>query len=85
MMSNKQKLVISLLKRVRQTSVRGAIEQMWEVDLLDKKALERLYIATEVERRVRAGEGKTNAIRQLAAELDCSYEKVRNIVYKKQN
>ena len=39
-MSNRQKLVISLLKRVRQTSVRGAIEQMWAEDLLDKKALE---------------------------------------------
>lgn len=85
MRSNRQKLVISLLKRVRQQSVRGAIEQMWEEDLLDKKALERLYIVTEVERRVRAGEGKTNALKQLATELDCSYEKVRNIVYKKQN
>lgn len=82
-MRNKQKLLNSLLSRVRQKSLHGAIEQMWEEGLLNQTAIERLYIGHEVERRVRAGEGKMRAIEQLSAELGCSYEKVRAAVYQK--
>ena len=59
---------------------------MWNEGLLNRTALERLYIEREVGRRVRAGESKTKAIEQLSEELSCSFEKVRSAVYhKKQN
>jgi hypothetical protein len=56
---------------------------MWEQGLLDKRAIERLYINSEIERRVRDGEAKTRAMQQLSCELGCSYEKVRAVVYNK--
>ena len=58
---------------------------MWNENLLDKRALERLYINSEVDRRVRAGEGKTKAIEQISQELGCSYEKARGAVYNKKH
>ena len=82
-MQNKRKLLISLLDRIEQNNLTSAVEQMWNENLLDKRALERLYINSEVERRVRAGEVKTRAMQQLSDELGCSYEKVRAVVYNK--
>ena len=82
-MKNRQKLLNSLLSRIGHKSIGGAIEQMWNENLLNLKNLERLYIGREVEHRVRAGESKVRAIEQLAQELGCSYEKIRSVVYKK--
>ena len=82
-MQNKRKLLISLLDRIEQNNLTSAVEQMWDEGLLDRTAVERLYIEREVGRRVRAGESKTKAIGQLSEELSCSYEKVRAAVYYK--
>lgn len=82
-MQNKRKLLIALCNKIEARTLSGAIEQMWNEGMLDRKALERLYIGAEIERRVRAGEAKTRAIEQLSEELNCSYEKVRTAVYRK--
>lgn len=82
-MHNKRKLLAVLTSKIARGSIREAIEQMWNENLLDVRALERLYIGTEVEHRVRAGEVKTKAMEQLSTELGCSYEKVRAAVYHK--
>lgn len=82
-MRNKRKLLIALCNKIEAHTLTGAIEQMWDEGVLDRKALERLYIGTEIERRVRAGEAKTKAMEQLSEELNCSYEKVRTAVYQK--
>jgi hypothetical protein len=82
-MMNKRKLLTTLLRRVEQRSINESVNLMWEQGLLDKRAVERLYINSEVERRVRAGEVKTRAMQQLSDELGCSYEKVRAVVYNK--
>ena len=82
-MDNKRKLLISLYDKIGRSNLPDAIEQMWNEGLLDKRALERLYIGTEIGRRVRAGEVKTQAIEQLSRELNCSYEKIRAAVYHK--
>lgn len=85
-MTNKRKFLISLLDNIEQTNISSAVEQMWDMGLLNRTALEKLYIDKEISRRVRAGESKTRAIEQLSEELSCSYEKVRAAVYyKKQN
>lgn len=80
-MGNKRKFLISLLNNMEQKSLDRAVEQMWNEGLLNRTALERLYINSEVDRRVRAGEVKTKAMAQLSEELNCSYEKVRTAVY----
>ena len=85
MMHNKRKLLTALSKRIARTSITEALEQMWNDRLLDIRALERLYIGTEVEHRVRSGEVKTKAMEQLSIELGCSYEKVRAAVYQKKH
>lgn len=79
----RRKLLIGLLHQLGSCTLPNAVEQMWEESLLNKAALERLYVRSEVARRVRGGEAKTKAIKQLADELNCSYEKVRYAVYKK--
>ena len=84
-MRNKRKLLIALMNKIGRNPLPEAIEQMWREELLDIKALERLYINSEVERRVKAGEGKTRAIEQLSQELGCSYEKARGAVYNKKH
>ena len=79
-----RKLLISLLNVVQNKSLSDAVKEMWQQGLLNKVALERLYINNEVQRRVRAGEIKVRAIDQLSREMNCSYEKVRAAVYNKQ-
>lgn len=82
-MMNKRKFLTSLLKRVEARTFSESVDAMWEQGLLNKRAIERLYINSEIERRVRAGEVKTKAMQQLSYELGCSYEKVRAVVYNK--
>ncbi len=84
MNQNKRKLLISLLDQVRNQSLNEAVDTMWQQGLLNRVALERLYINNEVQRRVRAGEIKVRAIDQLSKEMNCSYEKVRAAVYDKE-
>lgn len=79
-----RKLLISLLGIVQNKSLSEAVKMMWQQGLLNRTALERLYIGNEVQRRVRAGEVKVRAIDQLSREMNCSYEKVRAAVYNKQ-
>ena len=79
-----RKLLISLLNVVQNKSLSEAIKVMWQQGLLNKVAVERLYISNEVQRRVRAGEIKVRAIDQLSREMNCSYEKVRAAVYNQQ-
>lgn len=84
MKQTERKLLISLLDQVRDKSLAEAVKTMWQQGLLNRVALERLYINNEVQRRVRAGEMKVRAIDQLSKEMNCSYEKVRAAVYDKQ-
>lgn len=84
MKQTERKLLISLLDQVRDKSLAEAVKTMWQQGLLNRVALERLYINNEVQRRVRAGEMKVRAIDQLSKEMSCSYEKVRAAVYDKQ-
>ncbi len=83
MKQNDRKLLISLFDNIRAKSSTEAVEYMWHNGLLNRTAVERLYIGNEVARRVRAGESKCAAIQQLSSELNCSYEKVRTAVYHK--
>jgi hypothetical protein len=79
----KRKLITSLLNKVQHRNLAEAVELMWDSNLLNRKALEKLYIDNEVGRRVRAGEIKVRAIEQLSTDLGCSFEKVRAVVYDK--
>lgn len=68
MNQNERKLFISLLDRVQQKSPREAVEYMWQSGLVNRKAIERIYITSEVNRRVRLGESKCKAIEQVSKE-----------------
>ena len=83
MKNNERKLLTSIFDNIKSKSSVEAVEYMWERGLLNRTAVERLYISREVARRVRAGETKSTAIRQLSSELNCSYEKARGAVYYK--
>ena len=72
-----------MLDNVHNKSLSEAVSIMWQQGLLNKAAIERLYINNEVQRRVRGGENKTRAIAQVSMELECSYEKARAAVYYK--
>lgn len=81
MKQNERKFLTSLLDNIKSKSSVETVEYMWNSGLLNRTAVERLYISNEVARRVRAGETKCAAIRQLSSELNCSYEKARTAVY----
>jgi hypothetical protein len=66
MKQNEKKLIRSLLDKVYNKSLSEAVDIMWQQGLLNRVALERLYINNEVQRRVRAGEVKVRAIEQLS-------------------
>lgn len=77
-----RRLVAVLLNNLRNKSLTDAVSMMWRQGLLNRTALERLYITAEVEHRVRNGETKSGAIERISKEMSCSYEKVRAAVYK---
>ena len=83
MKSIERKLLTSLLSNVPTHNLSDAVTMMWKQGLINRTALERLYIRNEVQRRVRNGESKVRAIEQLSNEIACSYEKVRSAVYNK--
>lgn len=83
MNTTERKLLTSLLSSVPSGNLHDAVNAMWQRGLLNRVAIERLYIQNEVNRRVRGGEAKMRAIEQLSSELGCSYEKVRGVVYSK--
>lgn len=83
MNTTERKLLTSLLSSVPSGNLHDAVNAMWQRGLLNRVAIERLYIQNEVNRRVRGGEAKMRAIEQISSELGCSYEKVRGVVYNK--
>lgn len=83
MKNNERKLLTSIFDNIKSKSSIETVEYMWNSGLINRSAVERLYISREVARRVRAGETKSTAIRQLSSELNCSYEKARGAVYYK--
>ncbi|MBR4850133.1 MAG: hypothetical protein IKV09_04300 [Alistipes sp.] len=78
-----RKLIYPLLRLVEGKTPDNIIELLWSKGLLDYLAVERLYIASEVERRVCCGESKMRAIEVVAYDIGCSYEKARAAVYRK--
>lgn len=85
MRRNDRKLLTSLRNAIGTKSGVEVVEYMWQRGLCNRPAVERLYFTAEVERRVRAGETKCRAIKQVSTEMSCSYEKVRTAVYSKQS
>ena len=81
MTRNERKFMVAAMNGLHNMSLNGAIESMWQRGLLNKRAIEQFYIREEVSRRVRAGEVKVRAIKQISEELNCSFEKVRAAVY----
>lgn len=83
MRTNERKLQTLLFDQLNRKSTSEVVEYIWKSGLVNRKAVEKLYIANEVARRVRAGEGKCRAIEQVADEMCYSYEKVRGVIYAK--
>ena len=80
-----RKMLHSVLSGVQNKSLNEAVALMWQQGLFNRAAVERLYINAEVNRRVRAGELKVEALRHISNEIECSYEKVRAAVYSKKH
>lgn len=83
MKHNERKLLNTLLNNAERRSANEMVEYLWQNGLINRVAVEQLYINTEVLRRVRNGETKCRAIEQLSVEMGCSYEKARAAVYRK--
>ncbi len=83
MSAHEEKMLLMLLDKVRNKRLSEAVEMLWNEGLISPTALERLYINTEVERCVRAGKAKVQAIQQVAEKIPCSFEKARAAVYNK--
>lgn len=69
-------------RTLKDESAYRVVSALWDMGLLNRVYAERLYISREVERRVRDGEMKQRAIELVAREMNCSFEKVRAVVYR---
>lgn len=61
----------------------AVVERLFELGVISPVLCERLAIRTEVERRVRLGEGRCEAMEAAAIDFHCSYAKVRQTIYYK--
>lgn len=68
---------------VRDTNLqRRTVERLLEMGMLDRRQCLTHAMCQAVERLTRGGESKCRAMDMVAVEFCCSYEKVRNEVYK---
>lgn len=61
----------------------AVVERLFELGVINPALCERLAIRTEVERRVRLGEGRCKAMEAAATDFHCSYAKVKQAIYYK--
>ena len=76
-----EKIIRVVARALKDESAYRVVSALGDMGLLNRVYAERLYISREVERRVRDGEMKQRAIELVAAEMNCSFEKVRAVVY----
>ena len=77
-----EKIIRVVVRALKDESAYRVVSALWDMGLLNRVYAERLYISREVERRVRDGEMKQRAIELVAREMNCSFEKVRAVVYR---
>ena len=77
-----EKIIRVVARALKDESAYRVVSALWDMGLLNRVYAERLYISREVERRVRDGEMKQRAIELVAREMNCSFEKVRAVVYR---
>lgn len=77
-----EKIIRVVARTLKDESAYRVVSALWDMGLLNRVYAERLYISREVERRVRDGEMKQRAIELVAREMNCSFEKVRAVVYR---
>ena len=77
-----EKIIRVVARTIKDESAYKVVSALWDMGLLNRVNAERLYISREVERRVRDGEMKQRAIELVAREMNCSFEKVRAVVYR---
>ncbi len=84
MMREYEKRVIEQMERLTNKVVpRGALRRMAEMGILDMRECERRVITDFVGQRLKRGGTKCNAMSDAAENYNCSYEKIRNIIYSK--
>lgn len=78
--------VAALLVRVMEGATPGeAARRLLDGGLVDLRACERELIRAEVAELVGRGMGRIRAMDEAADRFCCSYEKVRHIIYDKEN
>jgi hypothetical protein len=83
MTRKERKIFVVLNNRLQGKSKEMAVDWLWQEGLLDFTRLEQLYIREKVLHLVSCGSPKMEAINQVATELNCSFEKARNAIYKR--
>lgn len=78
---DRRRLFVPLVIELRNLSADEALEMLWREGLLDVRNIEYRAIRRAVARHVRSGEHKCRAMENVANEFDCSYDKVKMVVY----
>ena len=83
-MNRYEKITLTTLKiKMQRLDASQIIDHLWREGLLSRKEIERIGIRNEFKRRTTNGESRCQAMESLAAEFNCSYEKVRATIYQK--
>ena len=78
-----QRIEEALLRHLGSSEARPWIERLLLEGLVDLQQAEQLAIRQGFEEGVRRGEGRCQAMVNLSEEFNCSYEKIRKIIYQK--
>lgn len=76
-----QELVAPLSQNVQGEGAKQMLDMLCGLGLIDRRAAEAFHTRREMERLVRSGTPRCRAMHIIADRLCCSYEKVRAIVY----
>lgn len=80
---HKRKLIAIIKRNSAEYLSDSALEWMFREGIIDIRAVERMAIRYMVEQLVRSGERKMRAIDEVADQLNISFEKAREAVYRR--
>lgn len=83
MTRHERRIVAQLLEATAGLEAEEALVRLLAIGALDMRRCGQLVLRDEVERLVRRGAGRCEAMEEVAAECHCSYGKVRQAVYYK--
>ena len=85
-MTRKERRIYAVLNNhLKGKSKEEVMDWLWQEEMFNFSRLEQLYIREAVKHLMECGASKMEAMLQVANDMNCSFEKARNAIYKRNN